>query len=447
MAAKTWIGTTNGLWSVATNWVEAAVPATTDDVTFNVTGTARACTIDNLGTFSGGTITIDSAYANTITQNTGINLTVGAFSMASGTFTCHAAATFTATAFSVTAGTFNQGGAFVCTTFGVTSTGIYVGSSATMATTVVTFSGTSNLTATSGVWTINGNFTQTNTPTFSANGGTITLAPQTAFSTATLTAPTLTFNLITVNCAANASVTIAAGTTAPLGASPSVVGGGNFTATGTISFTGTLAFSSVGGSGIFTVSSGATVTGADTTVQMDNGNFTNIGGTLPSGFSVTFNITNSTARLLTNSAGGTYSGTVRRTGSGTGMLTLAGTCTIGTLRDNDGTVANTIVGTAGNTYTITTFSVAGAEGKLVTLRSTAASSVWTMTAAGAQSADYILIQDSTVSASPVWTAGANSLDGGGNTNWVFTDEEGGAPAAPAGTKSFGLSGPTVAFAA
>lgn len=231
MATKTWIGTTSSLWSVDTNWVGGAKPVTTDDVVFDITGTARACTIDALGTFSGGTITVNSAYANTVTQSSGININCAAYAQTGATFTCSATATFTSTTFSVTGGTFTQGGAFVSTTFGITGTGIYAGSSATMSTTAVTHSNTATITATSGVWSLAGSWTKNNSPTFTHNGGTITITAASTFS------PAATLNLVTIATTA-AAVTISSGTTCPLGASPS-----SSLTTATLTVTGALTYS------------------------------------------------------------------------------------------------------------------------------------------------------------------------------------------------------------
>ncbi|MFA6610733.1 MAG: hypothetical protein WCT15_07805, partial [Candidatus Omnitrophota bacterium] len=98
-------GTTNN-WSDATNWDGNAVPSLTDPVTFNATST-KDCTIDNVGTWSGGTLTIAAGYTGIITLATDIN--IASYTQAAGTFN---ASTYTITCngnFSITAGTFNAG--------------------------------------------------------------------------------------------------------------------------------------------------------------------------------------------------------------------------------------------------------------------------------------------------------------------------------------------------
>lgn len=220
MAAKVWsrtVGDAN--WSTGANWNGGTVPVTTDTVTFDGTS-VLACTVDNVGTFT-GSITVAAGYTGgtaTITQNVAIT---------------------GASAFSIAAGTWTQAAAFTRSTMGVTG-GTWTGGSQSMSLSgTLTFSG-GTLTMTSGTCTIStGSFTQTNTPTFSANGGTIAFTGGTA---ATLTGPNCTFNLITFN-KTNVAFTVAAGTTCPLGTSPSNSTGstpGVFTVNGTVTWTNTL---------------------------------------------------------------------------------------------------------------------------------------------------------------------------------------------------------------
>lgn len=406
MAARTWTQTSGNNWSTAANWDGgASVPGAGDTVTFNSTSTAN-CTIDNLGAFN-GSVTIASTYSGVITQGSGVTISLGAYSQAAGTFTCAADATCTWTTFSLTGGTFNQGGAFACTTFTV-GAATYVGSSASMSTTAVVINNNStNLTATSGTWSLAGNWTQSNNTTFTHNSGTIAI---TAGSVVNDTRSS--FNLFT--CSAGIStVVIQTGTTAPFGASPSVTAG-TFAANGTISGTGTLTVTGsaqVGPAGTFSGFSSFVIT---------NGGWTcNAGGTIPASLNITMNITDTGARSF--SGGGQTYGNFRRSGSGTGTVTILGSNTFSDFRDDDGSVGHTILFTSGTTQTISTLTMSGAAGKLVTLRSVTPTSIWTLTtSAGAKTADYVVIQDSTVNASPTWTAGSNSVNAGGNTNWLFT---------------------------
>ena len=155
-----------------------------------------------------------------------------------------------------------------------------------------------------------------------------------------------------------------------------------------------------------------------TTLLIDNTSLTvNTTSTIPSNLNVTFNRTNSFATNF-NPGGQTY-GTVKRTGSGNGQWSINAAGTYGTFQDNEGSAAHTITFLSGATQTVSTFTVAGATGQLITLRAGTTNSVWTLTtASGAKTADYVVIQDSTVDPSPTWTADSNSADGGNNTNWL-----------------------------
>ena len=235
MAAKTWsrtVGDAN--WNTGANWNGGTVPATTDVVTFDGTS-VLACTVNALGTFT-GQIIVAAGYTGgtaTITQNVAIPSTA-AFSIAGGTWV--QAAAITRTTFAVTGGTFT-GGSQAITLSGT-----------------LTFSG-GVLTMTSGTCTIStGSFTQTNSPTFNANGGVINFTGGTA---ATLTGPNCTFNRISFT--KSAAFTIAAGTTCPLGTSPSsgLGGGSNFTVNGTVTWTDTFTCDAtlvVSSTGVLTVS-------------------------------------------------------------------------------------------------------------------------------------------------------------------------------------------------
>lgn len=347
MATITWIGTTSTLWSTATNWVGGVIPHTTDAVVFDVTGVARACTVDGLNDWSGGTLTVNSAYANTITQNTGININCAAYSQTGATMTCSATATFTSTTFSVTGGTFNQGGAFVSTTFALTNAAIFVGSSASMSTTAVTYANTSALTATSGTWTLAGSWTQSNTATFTHNSGTINI---TAASTVTDTVAT--FNKFTVNTTA-ANVTVAASTTMPLGATPSTS-----LTTGTLTVTGTLTYSGVWThTGNITVSATTgTVTGSSTpSLALANAGSLNISATAAGWTSVNILVNGSGGAQVYTDTGAKNSGVWTLTIGNSGYVVAASTAM------NLGTNPTANMNAGGNTLTVNgTLTYAGA---------------------------------------------------------------------------------------
>jgi hypothetical protein len=106
--------------------------------------------------------------------------------------------------------------------------------------------------------------------------------------------------------------------------------------------------------------------------------------------------------------------------TGASTLTLAGANTFGELASTK-TVAHTIV-FPNVTTTVLKWSISGSAGNLVTLSRTGASGSFTLNylSAGDVSADYLSISNSTASPPNTWYAGANSIDNGGNINWIFT---------------------------
>ena len=151
----TWDGGGSGNnWSTAANWVGDAVPTTTQAVTFDGTST-KDCTIDSLGSWSGGTFTIAAGYTGTITQN--VAITMGAYSQAAGTYSGGSTATTFNSTFDLTGGTF---------------------------------------TATSGTWTQVGNLTISG-GTFNNNSGNLSI--ETGDANRTMNTGTATFNNVTIN--------------------------------------------------------------------------------------------------------------------------------------------------------------------------------------------------------------------------------------------------------
>ena len=211
------------------------------------------------------------------------------------------------------------------------------------------------------------------------------------------------------------NVTVAASTTVPL-VSCSI-------GTGTLTINGTITGSCPLLCGPFTTGAGSFVTGAFSIV-CTNGAFTmNATGTISSTASVTMNMLLGTARTFAG-AGKTYA-SLSRTGAGTGTLTITGTNTfVNGIYDTQGSIAHTIV-FPNVTTTVGTFRVNGSVGKLVTLTRTGGAGTFTLaksTAGDVNQVHHISVSNSTVDASPIWYAGVTppSVDGGGNTNWIFT---------------------------
>ncbi len=537
MAAKVWSrvgGDPN--WSNGANWNGGTVPATTDTITFDGTSVLD-CTIDNLGTWSGGTFTVASTYnPGVITQNVAMvtaawtNAETG--TLGQGGYIQNANLTTT---------TFSHGpsaiigtaihqivsGNFQCTTFAIdgnfdaSGAGTFlVTGAANFQTTVGT--ATHHLKMSPGTMEFRGSMTVVagGLMTMDANGGTVLFSLGTSVSIDCPASTGWAFFKCSLNKTAG-TLTIAAGTTCPFGASPTMTTAGALTVTGTLTASGTITF--LGGSTL-TVSAGGVMSGF-TTLNLQNSDFTvNATGTIPTGLiliipatgtsaqtitatTATFGTSTSIAHtggftiaagtsipfasgssfsaltitgtitcpsgaaitvdglltvsatgvmngsaayeiinsnLATNAAatinnapsiimnvgagartfggGGKTYGTLRRTSSGAGSLTITGTNVFGAIVDNLGLVAHTI--TFPNVSTsVGYFAVAGSAGKLVTLARTGGAGTFTLTkptAGNVVQVDYISVSNSTVDASPLWYAGSHSTDGGGNTNWIFT---------------------------
>lgn len=106
-------------------------------------------------------------------------------------------------------------------------------------------------------------------------------------------------------------------------------------------------------------------------------------------------------------------------GAATGSNTIIHANTFNDFKD-DGSVAHTII-FPNSTTTVTTFSVSGSAGNLITLARTGASGSFTLSkASGTVNSDYLSISNSDAIGGASWYAGANSTNGGNNTGWIFT---------------------------
>lgn len=78
--------------------------------------------------------------------------------------------------------------------------------------------------------------------------------------------------------------------------------------------------------------------------------------------------------------------------------------------------------TSGSTQTFGDFVTDGYAGNLVKISSSVASNAFTFTKpSGVVEEDYLSLTDSTAAGGATWYAGLHSIDGGGNTGWIFTD--------------------------
>lgn len=146
-------------------------------------------------------------------------------------------------------------------------------------------------------------------------------------------------------------------------------------------------------------------------------------GVLTGSIGVTMNMNAASGRTFAG-GGKTYT-TLTRTGASTGTLTITGTntFTVG-IYDVEGLAAHSII-FPNVTTTVAGFFVKGSSGKNVSLIRTGAAGTWTLAKSSAGDVTdvaFATISNSTVDASPVWYAGLTppSVNGGGNTNWIFT---------------------------
>jgi hypothetical protein len=167
----------------------------------------------------------------------------------------------------------------------------------------------------------------------------------------------------------------------------------------TWTFTGSGTIFDLSGSGTVTITPGTS------TIKVTNTSATNktfLGGTSATGAGRTF-------------------GNIWFTGTGTGKLIVQSSNTF--LDFKVDTAPKTVEFTAGRTTTVTTATMTGSAGNLITLQSGTAASAFTLTKAGGGTVctlDYLSVKDSTASPASTWFAGANSTDVSGNTNWSFT---------------------------
>jgi hypothetical protein len=219
----------------------------------------------------------------------------------------------------------------------------------------------------------------------------------------------ITLNAVTGTLQLAANITLGSGltfivTSGAFDANNFAVTTGLFNASGTIARTVTM------GSGTWTLSGVGNVWNVNTTTNL----------TLSSA-SAPIVLSNTTTSARTFFGGGfTYKSLTIGGATGASTLTLAGANTFGELASTK-TVAHTIV-FPNVTTTVLKWSISGSAGNLVTLSRTGASGSFTLNylSAGDVSADYLSISNSTASPPNTWYAGANSIDNGGNINWIFT---------------------------
>lgn len=138
----------------------------------------------------------------------------------------------------------------------------------------------------------------------------------------------------------------------------------------------------------------------------------------------TIKYTNTNNNNMTFTGGGlTYNNVWFSRGASTGNITIVDSNTFNDFKD-DGTAAHSLLFTAGTTQTVTTFTVSGTAGNLITINSTTtATHALTKTGGGTISCDYLNIQHSVATPSNTWHAGKNSVNNQAiataGSGWIF----------------------------
>lgn len=171
------------------------------------------------------------------------------------------------------------------------------------------------------------------------------------------------------------------------------------------------------GTGTITLTGSATLWNATTTTNLT---FSGASGTIVQ--------TGAGATHVFIGGGLTYGTLTYMVGGSTGM-DVTGSSTFGTLNFSPDTANKALRFTAGTTNTFGTFNVAGTSSYTVTLSSITAATHTLSKASGTVSSDYLSLTNSIAQGGAAWYAGANSIDNGGNTGWIFT-----APPSPSASR-------------
>ena len=128
----------------------------------------------------------------------------------------------------------------------------------------------------------------------------------------------------------------------------------------------------------------------------------------------TISMTGATAKTFVG-AGSTYNCTLNQ--GGAGALTISGANTFNNIANS--VQPASVRFTGGTTNTFNNFNLNGTAGNLITIDSTGAGAHTLSKASGTVTVDYLSITDSNATGGATWNAGANSVNGGGNTGWIF----------------------------
>ena len=137
----------------------------------------------------------------------------------------------------------------------------------------------------------------------------------------------------------------------------------------------------------------------------------------------TISCTASTGKVFSGGSGVAYYNIDQ---GGAGYLQIAGTAIFNDIQNSYVATGATSIRIQGSPITLNNFTATGAEGKVLTLISSAGATtkILTKLLPGIVSVDYMLIQDITATGSVgtgvSWYAGTHSVDQGNNTGWIFS---------------------------
>jgi len=491
MANRYWVGGA-GNWSDTARWSTtsggasgASVPGAADTAIFNASsdsGVNYAATVNS-------TITIASLELSNefdLTIGTAENLTVSTstvVTMKNSTYSAIISGNTTLGAVTHTTGTLDIGGNTVTMTsytatsgtrklaFGTNGTINVTGNNATVwaitvtGTSIITGTGTVNLTYSGGVGTRTIDHDPgagTTLASFKVSAGTdiVVFSTNNSFNALDFTgfSGTWTNNAITLagSLTVSSGMTVSAGTgtlTMDSTGSRNITSNGKtldfpltITGTGgtvtlqdalTIGSTRTLTFTR----GTFNANNNNVTTGLfasnnsnTRTLTMGSGTWTLSGvgsvWNLATVTALTFNkdtanilLSDTTITARTFAGGGlTYNNLTIGGATGISTLTFTGSNTFGTIASTK-TVAHTITLPASGTTTVANWTATGRSGNVLTINSSTAATQSTLTKTGGgviSGLDYLSIQDSNATPSLTWYAGANSTNTSNNTGWIFT---------------------------
>lgn len=162
-----------------------------------------------------------------------------------------------------------------------------------------------------------------------------------------------------------------------------------------------------------TFNGGTLVCPGVTTTAFNNAAPTNYTTTAGTGTG-TISMTGATAKTFVG-GGSTYNCTLNQ--GGAGALTITGANTFNNIANS--VQPASVLFTAGTTSTFNNFNLNGTAGNLITIASETASTHTLSKASGTVTVNYLSITNSNATGGATWNAGANSVNGGGNTGWIF----------------------------